>query len=136
LVDGENKPVESVADVGRYTVKAIFTHTDINYDEIAPASAVLNIMAVDFNVSDLRVVLNGTTEYDGTEKWVTVIGELPQEISIVVIYYRNGEVMGNADGGYATSVVESGEYYVYVQFISTSNNYVIKGVLEYEFDIQ
>ena len=136
LVDGEDKPVQSVVDVGRYTVKAIFTHTDTNRDEIAPLSAVLNITAVNFNVSNLGAELNGTDVYDGTEKAVTVTGQLPDEIKAVVIYYQNGKIMENADGSYVTSVIEPGEYYVYVQFVSTSNNYVIGGMLEYAFTIK
>ena len=136
LVDGEGKPVKSVADVGRYTVKAIFTHTDPNYDEIAPLSAVLNITAMNFNISNLGVELNGTDVCDGTEKSVTITGQIPDEINAVVIYYQNGNVMKNADGSFVTSVVDSGEYYVHVQFISTSNNYVVSGILEYAFTIK
>ncbi|MBO5883313.1 MAG: hypothetical protein J6Q78_02780 [Clostridia bacterium] len=136
LVDGENKPVQSVVDVGRYNVKAIFAHTDTNRNEIASISSVLNIMAVSFNVSNLSAELNGSDVYDGTEKTVTVIGQLPDEINFVVIYYQNRKIMENADGSYATSVIEPGEYYVYVQFVSTSNNYVITGMLEYTFTIK
>ena len=136
LVDGENKPVQSVVDVGRYNVKAIFTHTDTNRNEIAPLSSVLNIMAVNFNVSNLSAELNGSDVYDGTEKAITVTGQLPDEIKAVVIYYQNGKIMENADGSYVTSVIEPGEYYVYVQFVTTSNNYVISGMLEYAFTIQ
>lgn len=136
LVDGEDKPVQSVVDVGRYTVKAIFTHTDTNYGEIPPLSAVLNIMAMNFNVSNLGAELNGSDVYDGTEKAVTVTGQLPDDIKAVVIYYQNGNALKNADGSYVTSVVEPGEYYVYVQFVSTSNNYVISGMLEYAFTIK
>ena len=135
LVDGADKPVQSVVDVGRYTVKAIFTHTDTNRDEIAPLSAVLNITAAKFNVSNLGAVLNGTDVYDGTEKAVAVTGQLPDEINAVVIYYKNGQIMENADGSYVSSVIEPGEYYVCVQFVSASNNYVISGMLEYAFTI-
>jgi hypothetical protein len=74
--------------------------------------------------------------YDGTEKAVTVTGQLPDEIKAVVIYYQNGNIMENADGSYVTSVIEPGEYYVCVQFVSTSNNYVISGMLEYTFTIK
>ena len=133
IVDADGNPVKSVVDVGRYTVKAIFTHTDTNRNEIAPLSAILNITAVNFNVSNLGAELNGTDVYDGTEKAVTVTGQLPDEIKAVVIYHQNGNVMENADGSYVTSVIEPGEYYVYVQFVSTSNNYVISGMLEYAF---
>ena len=135
LVDGENKPVKSVVNVGRYTVKAIFKHTDTNRDEIPPISAVLNITAVNFNVSNLGAELNGTDVYDGTAKTVTVIGQMPDAISAVVIYYQNGRIITNPDGSYATSVVEPGEYYVYVHFSSSSTNYVISGMLEYMFTI-
>ena len=131
VVDGEGKPVKSVVDAGRYTVKAIFTHTDTNRNEIAPLSAVLNIAAIRFNVSNLGIGLNGTDVYDGTEKAVTIIGQLPDEINAVVMYYQNGRIMENA-----TSVIEPGEYYVHVQFVSTSDNYVIGGVLEYAFMIK
>ena len=136
LVDGNDKPVQSVVDVGRYTVKAIFTHTDINREEIAPISAVLNITAVNFNVSNLVLELIGTDVYDGTEKSIVVTDELPAEINAVVIYYKNGAILENTDGSYATSVIEPGEYYVCVQFVSTSNNYVISGVLEHTFTIR
>ena len=136
LVDGEGKPVRSVVDVGRYTVKAIFTHTDANCNEIAPRSAILNITAMSFNVSNLGVELNGSDVYDGTEKAVTITGQLPDEIKAVVIYYQNGNIMENADGSYVTSVIEPGEYYVCVQFVSTSNNYAISGMLEYTFTIK
>lgn len=136
VVDKDGKPVQSVIDAGRYTVKAIFTHTDTNRDEIAPLSAALNIMAANFNVSNLGAELNGTDVYDGTEKAVTVTGQLPDGINAVVIYYQNGNPLENADGSYVTSVIEPGEYYVHVQFISTSNNYVISGMLEYTLTIK
>jgi hypothetical protein len=74
--------------------------------------------------------------YDGTGKTVVVTGQLPDEINAVVIYYQNGNIMENRDGSYVTSVIEPGEYYVYVQFVSTSNNYVISGMLEYTFTIK
>jgi len=136
LLDGEDKPVSSVVDVGRYTVKAIFTHTDPSRGEIPSLSAVLNITAVSFNVSSLGTELNGNNMYDGTEKAVVVTGTLPDEIRAVVIYYQNGRILENADGSYATSVIEPGEYYVCVQFSSTGKNYVISGMLEYTFTIQ
>lgn len=136
LVDGEDKPVQSVVDVGRYNVKAIFKHTDTNRGEIAPLSAVLNITAVNFNVSNLGAELNGTDVYDGTGKTVVVTGQLPDEINAVVIYYQNGNIMENRDGSYVTSVIEPGEYYVCVKFVSTSYNYVISGMLEYTFTIK
>lgn len=135
LVDSEGNPIQSVVDVGRYLVKAIFTHTDTNRDEIEPLSVILNITAASFNISNLELELNGTNVYDGTQKTVRVIGHVPDEITAVAIYYHNGQIVKNQDGSYATSVLEPGDYYVYVQFTSSSGNYLISGMLEYTFTI-
>ena len=43
LVDGDNKPVQSVTDAGEYTVKAIFTVNDENYKQIGFMEALLVI---------------------------------------------------------------------------------------------
>ena len=43
VVDENNMPLQAVSAVGRYTVKAIFTHADENYKPIASISAILQI---------------------------------------------------------------------------------------------
>ena len=136
LVDGEGKPVTSVFDAGRYIVKAIFTHNDQNFNKIDSVSAILNITAATINVSDLEVKFNGTDVQDGTAKSVTVIGDLPEEITTVIVYYLDGKALKNADGSYVSSVTDAGEYYVYIQLLSTSDNYVISGMLEYTFKVK
>ena len=65
MVDADGKPVESVVDAGRYTVKAVFTHKDENRGKIEDISAVLYIEKI---VADLEGVgFFGFTsiEYDG-----------------------------------------------------------------------
>ena len=81
VVDSEGNPVKSVVDAGRYTVKAIFTHTDENRKQIPDMSATLNIEKA--KVDTLFVTLSGVSsfEYRG----------LPYEFKLMTWKEANGK---------------------------------------------
>lgn len=122
VVDGEGKPVQSVIDAGRYTVKAVFSHTDMNRKEITPISAALYIEKAKVSALTLGFDYNRTWVYDGTPKSVEVI-EKPDYLEISYEYYLNGELVENPDGTPATAVVGVGEYTVKVIINVTNDNY-------------
>ena len=66
VVDGKGKPLQTVTDAGRYTVQAIFTHTDNNHGAIAEMSAVLNIEKARADASMFGFSNVPSIEYSGT----------------------------------------------------------------------
>jgi hypothetical protein len=121
--DADGNPVQSVVDAGRYTVKAVFSHTNINLKEIPSISSVLHIERAKINVFELGIEYSQTWVYDGTPKAV-VTTRNPEYIKISYEYYLNGVLVKNADGTPATAVTEVGEYMVRVIVEATNENYV------------
>lgn len=120
VVDGEGEPVSSVVNAGRYTVKAVFSHEDINYKPIAPLSAVLQIDQAKISVWELSFAYQETWVYDGEAKEVTAARK-PEHMEIRFEYYLDGELVKNPDGTPASSVTEVGEYTVKVFFVTNDN---------------
>ena len=122
IVDADGNPVQSVTDAGRYTVKAIFTHTDTNRKEISPLSAVLQINQATIDASKLGLKYSGPLVADGTEKSVLITGALPEGVSVNYEYYKD-QVLLEKDGTPVTGVSAAGEYTVKVIFNVTNGNY-------------
>lgn len=134
-VDGaDGKPVQAVVDAGRYTVKAVFTHTDANCGEIEPISATLFIEQATIDTSLLKYDYNPSWVYDGTAKSV-VTSQKPEYIEISYEYYLNGELVTNDDGTPASAVTEVGEYTVKVIINVTNGNYAPMEPLSVTFAI-
>lgn len=53
LLDESGNKKQSVSEAGKYTVKATFSHSNPNYNEIAPRSAILEITPKTISVSDM-----------------------------------------------------------------------------------
>lgn len=134
VVDSDGKPVKSAVNAGRYTVKAVFSHTDINRNEILPISAKLYIEQAKINILALGFEYEKTWTYDGTAKSVAV-SRKPEYLEISFEYYLNGELVTNSDGTPATCVTEVGEYTVKVIITTTNNNYASIEPLTLTFDI-
>ena len=66
IVDNDGKPVQAVTDVGIYTVKAVFTHTDANYGKIADLSATLNIKKAEVSLALVGFAGESSVEYSGS----------------------------------------------------------------------
>lgn len=122
VTDSEGNPVKSVVDAGRYTVKAILSHKDINLKEIAPITATLHIEQAKINALDLIFEYEKTVVYDGTPKSVTTARK-PEYVEISYEYYLNGVLVANPDGTPASSVSEVGEYTVKIIITPTNGNY-------------
>jgi hypothetical protein len=134
LVDGNGKPVQSIVDAGRYTVKAVFSHTDMNRKEIAPISATLHISQANINPLTLGFEYSKTWVYDGTPKSIAISMQ-PEYLEIDFEYYLNGALVTNADGTPATAVTEVGEYTVKVIISTTNNNYAPMDPINLTFSI-
>lgn len=65
VVDAYNNPVESVVDAGRYTVEAIFTHSDGNCKPIPSLSATLNIEKMKLTSLRFGLSTEPVIEYSG-----------------------------------------------------------------------
>ena len=122
IVDADGNPVRSVTDAGRYTVKAIFTHTDTNRKEISPISAVLQINQATLDTSKLGLKYSGPIVADGTEKSVLITSTLPEGVSVNFEYYKD-QVLLEKDGAPVSGVSAAGEYTVKVIFNITNGNY-------------
>ena len=136
VTDAEGNPVKSVSSAGRYTVKAIFAHTDKNRSEIEPLSAVLQITQAEINISSFSFKVNGGLVYDGAGKWLSVDGEIPQGLEVQFLYYANDQLLKNPDGSDATAVVDAGTYNVFITFIGSNPNYLSLGLTNYELVIE
>ena len=66
VVDSEGKAVQSVTDAGRYTVKAIFTHTDENRETIPALTTILNIDKIYADSTLFGFFGASSIEYSGT----------------------------------------------------------------------
>ena len=123
IVGDDGKPVQSVVNAGRYTVRAVFAHTDKNRGEIEPVSGILHITQAVYNTMYLMIDYSGELVYDGTAKSVVIKGVLPEDIEISLEYYLNGELVTNADGTPASAVSAKGEYTVKITFNVKNGNY-------------
>ena len=65
LLDSEEKPVQSVKDSGKYTVKARFSVRDANYADIPELTATLEIQAVKIDPEQLGVLSDHSQAYTG-----------------------------------------------------------------------
>lgn len=65
LVDEDGTPVESVSDVGIYTVKAVFTHENGNLGDIPSMAATLNIKKAELSLSTVGFIGASSVTYSG-----------------------------------------------------------------------
>lgn len=65
LVDEDGTPVESVSDVGIYTVKAVFTHENGNLGDIPSIAATLNIKKAEISLSTVGFIGASSVTYSG-----------------------------------------------------------------------
>ena len=131
LVDTDGNLVQSVTDAGRYTIKAIFTHEDKNYQDIPPITATLYISVATLEIPQLSGVYSEEYEYDGTAKKLELdlTDTIPDGVEITYEYYLDGELVKDADGAAATSVTEVGLYTVKIIVSVTNPNYIFVGDL-------
>ncbi len=134
VVDNDGKPVTSVVNAGRYTVKAVFSHNDANCKQIEPISAKLNIEQAKLNAFNFVFDYSKSWVYDGAVKSVSVTRK-PEYVEISFEYYLNGELVTNSDGTPATAVTEVGEYTVKVIVNVTTNNYAPVELADLTFSI-
>ena len=66
VLDSEGKAVQSVTDAGRYTVKAIFTHTEENFGTIPALTTILNIDKIYADSTLFGFFGASSVEYTGT----------------------------------------------------------------------
>lgn len=121
VLASDGKPAQSVVDAGRYTVKAVFSHKDVNRKEIAPISATLLVEQATIDSFEIEFEYDDTWVYDGTAKSLKVI--VPDYLDASIEYYLNGALVKNADGTAAKEVKEIGEYTAKVSITSKDNNY-------------
>lgn len=134
VVDGDGKPAQSVVNAGRYTVKAVFSHTDSNRKEIEPLSATLNVKQANIDPLTVGFEYQETWVYDGAPKSVAITRK-PEHLAISFEYYLNGVLVKNADGTPATAVTEVGDYTVTVITNVTNNNYAPMESISLTFSI-
>lgn len=125
LLDSYGSPVKAVTDVGRYTVKAIFSHSDSNYKDITPITASLYIAQATLDVNGITSGYVERYTYDGTGKKleIVILDPIPDGVVIRYEYYLDGQLLTDSDGAPVTSVTEVGVYTVKVIFDITNPNY-------------
>lgn len=65
IVDEEGNPAQTVIDSGRYTVKAVFVHSNENYNRIPVISATLNVVKIKVDTTMMKLSGTPTVEYSG-----------------------------------------------------------------------
>ena len=136
LVTKDGAPVNAVVDAGRYTVKAIFTHTDVNRNEIESLSEILKIEKVRLDITRVGFSIAPSTEYDGEahEPGILTWKEINMTDYDILSYgevrrYKldsSGRYVPMADGERAV-VVGSYRYYVTVSIAPEyQNNYTLR----------
>lgn len=84
---GREEKGNSATNAGRYTVEAKFSGDSVNFNEVEPKQAVLNIRQATIDVSGLTFE-DKTVVYDRTQQSVVVEGTLPRGVNVT---YRNNE---------------------------------------------
>lgn len=123
LTDDAGKPVQSVSDAGRYTVKAVLNHSDPNYEELAPLSAILEVLQIEIDVSDLHFSGSGEHYYNGEPKFMELVGTVPEMVTLQYEYYQNNELVTDDAGNAVTFVTLPGEYVVHAKLTPKNGNY-------------
>lgn len=133
--DADGRPAQSVVDAGRYTVTAVFSHSDGNRKEIEPLSATLYVERATINVLEFGFDYRTKWEYDGTPKSVTVTRQ-PEYVEVSLAYYLNGALVMNEEGtAPATAVTEVGAYTVEITITAKNDNYAPMEPLQLTFAI-
>lgn len=110
VVGADGMPAQSVRDAGRYTVKAVFSHTDENRAPIPSMSATLNVEKQKISTFLIGLSYASTPEYSGAPHkaepitWKTVNGTDYDILEYGAIRYY---VLDSATGAYVE--MESGK---------------------------
>lgn len=136
VLDGED-PAQSVTNAGVYTVKAIFSGEDKNFEKIPDMQATLEILKMELDITSLGFV-DSIFTYDGaahTPSLVPIEGDL--------LSYGEVKIFENTPTGQleVDSAKEVGEYTCTVTVdVTDSVNYSIfgesQGEISAEFEIQ
>lgn len=143
LVDGNGNPVQSVTDVGIYTVKAVFAHNDPNCTKIDDMSASLNIKKATLPITMLGFTIGNTVEYDGTphkatfKTWKEVVGVQEDVLKYSEIKYSVYDINSGkyVEMGENELPLEVGSYRASID-ISVADKYASNYVLAGTSDLQ
>ena len=72
--DGEGNPLPEVTNAGRYTVYAVFTHVEKNYEDVPAIRAELQIIQAEIDMSNVTFSENNNIIYDGKNHSLTLVG--------------------------------------------------------------
>ena len=113
----------NIINAGLYTVKVDFTLTDgKNYKPIEPLLCEFEVLKTEHPPLENIEFLSAQTTYDGKGKTIAIVGELPEGVSVEYEYYYGRELVVDADGLPARSVVDAGRYIVKAIFTHTDEN--------------
>ena len=125
ICEGEEISGNGATDAGAYLVTANFdlTYYRNNYLPVQPLSAVLVISQASVTVSGLAFI-GAEFDYDGNEHSISLIGDIPQEISVCYTIKK----VKNADGSQCegeeisgNGATEAGTYEVYAALVCSDN---------------
>ena len=141
----ENKS-SGVIDVGEYTVKAVFTVKDPNYEPIPNMETTLKITPAEYNIDELDLVFKtekGTElfgafkTYDGTSVTFDIADKSAISNKISVSYTVSneaGEIISKSNT--STNIKDAGEYTIKVELALLDNkNYKAIEPMEFTFDV-
>ena len=124
IVDGDNKPVKAVKNVGNYTVKAILSHTDENFKDIEPISASLKIEAATIDITTLGLTTHEHAAYNKNGNAIPIDTSFSNDITVRCEYYKDDTLITDGSGNPVTSVIGLGDYTVKLFISTVGNNYV------------
>ncbi len=137
LLDGEGKPLTSVINAGEYTVKAIFTVKNKNYEQIAPMQAMLEIKKSEIDIASFYYDDERSFIWDGNPHKVSFYGWDIEGLEYEIVLYKHTpdaemewtELKAGDSGVFESdgilSVVVEGRYKREITVINNSGNYVL-----------
>lgn len=129
----DGKPLQAVVNAGKYTVKAVFAHSEPNYLEIPSLSAQFEILPFTPDVSGISFEQIEACVYDGEEKFLHISGKLPEGLTVRYEYYLDGVLQMGSDGNPLQAVVNAGSYTVNAIFVPINANYTAHALLSATF---
>lgn len=139
--------VSSVTDADEYTVTAVFTTKDPNYDPVENMEATLKINPAEYDISEANLLFktaNGATlftpwkSYDGTSVKFELDdgGALGKNVNVsYTVLNENGEEISKSNT--ETNIKNAGKYTVRVEFTLLDNkNFKQIEPLEFPFEIE
>lgn len=137
LLDGEGNPLSAVTNAGEYTVKAIFTVKNKNYEQIASKQATLEIKPYEIDIASFYYDDERSFIWDGNPHKVSFYGWDIEGLEYEIVLYKHTpyaetewtELKAGDSGVFESdgilSVIDPGRYKREITVVNNSGNCVL-----------